>query len=1264
MEEGDKTDDGAIEVAEEKPKDIQDPAYDSAADDQKFDLTVSVLRARNLRSYKILPPPEEEEVQTKGKKPTKVKEEEEDVPIAYSTEPPATFPSIHALLHSNNSYIVKGNLVTDKANPEYGFNKLHRLLKSERSLDFLCCTPLKIEVTEVDPPPEPSEDDDAKEPDEPDICATYTVAVDLLALLQGETNIEGWFPLVRTWPVEELSVPKKDFRPKTGATDDGKIKSVVEEQPETPPPPPEVYICIMVPEPILSEDELSKTAIVTVSVDRIDGLPTTWIDEYEKLEETNTKKRVEEADKKAKEDKKVKGAKGAGVEKKTPRGPPKNPGITNETFFFELSYQLPLTGDGEQNEISCQVDKLVMPPPQPDAAPLEPEPEVQEFETVKGKPDKAAEKKAQENAARLKKEAEDRVQAAIQKQRYSRYVPLNFSRRTFLSENAAKAFHKSVKMAVPFKIVLTRERYTPAPLAEAGAKKVKKTDDAPDAPIRKKSLMGQVIMDLRVFLKEGETGLAQEYPVKMSADTLILATEERENSLVALREEALQGKKGRNKNGEVDEEIVALEARPADFYISAKTRFTVNLQFSRPLTAIQLYPKLLPRDLIPPRQPPLLEWPSAELEFDVETTEVIRKLARQFAVSANTVGWDADAALAQKRKRLLLYSVNKSGAYYQMKEALKPAVVRIAKEIRQKEAKMKGLTDVDLDSSLSAEELPRLLTKLHAQLTDQLHLTLNKYMSQDPGQKNSRFISRDKATSTGSTNVLKVTSLGNFTPIQLKTLAMEAELCDDFESASDYHERRVKLPMAGKTPNLENWEPEDCAEHWYDFALFWSRRQNIAEAERCFKQAISIDTQHIPSLLAYGAVLMDQGDLERAEVMIRGVVLAETNHFITRAIEGLYLETNEEEALARESYAKAFELFDQLKLEKKHKTSVQQQEEEKEAFIPFKLRRGVCDVVLQELVCNKDKSMKPGGLFVCLARYLLTINCTSLVEKLLFKERAQNGESPWLYMQFASLYKAQKNSAKAQDNATAALEICPDHGQVVEAFSVLGHIAFDNGNIDQAVTMYERFQDWEPEESDPSLLYRLGQIYLEDRNYSKVKILGLQLCQVFSCCTSWLTVGLACLRMQQYPEAERALVHANYLDNTRAQVWGLLVVVCLITDRYEKASHAFQQAVNLQLEDPATYRNIGAICLEKGLLDLAKMALLRSLTLSVDPETHILLADVYWAQHLFEDQVKHYTLAFEMIEEPNMKREIGGRLCTCLLQLDREDLAQKYSEFV
>merc|ERR1712086_148356 len=62
---------------------------------------------------------------------------------------------------------------------------------------------------------------------------------------------------------------------------------------------------------------------------------------------------------------------------------------------------------------------------------------------------------------------------------------------------------------------------------------------------------------------------------------------------------------------------------------------------------------------------------------------------------------------------------------------------------------------------------------------------------------------------------------------------------------------------------------------------------------------------------AYGAVLLDSGDLERAEVFVRAGVTLAPDHFLTRALEGLYLEVAEEEALSRESYARAFELFNE-----------------------------------------------------------------------------------------------------------------------------------------------------------------------------------------------------------------------------------------------------------------------------------------------------------------------------------------------------------------
>ena len=72
-----------------------------------------------------------------------------------------------------------------------------------------------------------------------------------------------------------------------------------------------------------------------------------------------------------------------------------------------------------------------------------------------------------------------------------------------------------------------------------------------DGPSITKGHIGEVSFDLRKLLKEGETSFSSEAAVKMSEDTVEAAKAELETKLAELREEAAQGKKGRNKNGEV-----------------------------------------------------------------------------------------------------------------------------------------------------------------------------------------------------------------------------------------------------------------------------------------------------------------------------------------------------------------------------------------------------------------------------------------------------------------------------------------------------------------------------------------------------------------------------------------------------------------------------------------------------------------------------------------------------------------------------------------
>jgi len=920
---------------DQKLGDVEDPHYEDAESELKFELNVSVVKARNLKTYKIVPPAEEEEPAKKGKKA----EEEEEKPIEYSTDPPNTFASYSCLLPSH-AYDIQGQISYGSATPEYGWTKLHKLLKTEKCLDFLCSKPLRIEVNEVDDPPE----DDNEAIPEPGICAQYFADVDMINLFsQGETKVEGWFPLSRIWPEDQPKKRRKAVTPDEGeSTDVTPDPSRPSTVPGTPPLPPEIFISISLSEPLFSDEEFSKIAVCTVSCDKLCGLPGDWIEEFERIEAAKEKRRQEREAAAAKGGKpagKGKGAKDETGEKS--RGKPPDPDADCEKYSYCLAYDLPLTGEDEENDIHHSVETLQMPEVQPLEAVLD----VEEDDDDSKPKDKTQEKKEAERKAQLQKEAAERAAGAETARKAARFVPWNFFRRTFLSEAAVKAFHRSVKKALPFQMKVFREHFIPAENSDGKKSKTPAPAAQEDGPSITKGHIGEVSFDLRKLLKEGETSFSSEAAVKMSEDTVEAAKAELETKLAELREEAAQGKKGRNKNGEVDDEILALEQSEPDTFIAANTHLTVTIQLSRPLLPVQLHPKLLPKDIVPPRQPPLVEWPSAESEFSAETVDMLRKLARQFAKTSEQFGWDDTDELALKRKRALLYTVNKTGLYFQMKESLKPSIVRITHDIRKQEAEAAKFgrgQSIPTSGPIPADQLPRLLTALHARLSDHATVALNKYLSNDPAVKVSRF-GNSEAGNGSQDNVLKITALGDFTPSELKRLAEEAELCDDFESAADYHNRRVLMREEGtenRLPNPDKWEPDDCPAHWYDFGLFWLRRQNQGEAERCFKEAISVTSNYLPALLAYGSNLLNTGDFERAEVLIRAAVSAQPEHWFTNALQGLYLESCEEEALSQESYAKAFELFD---------SQFGQGEEKQEGT-------NEVDAILHDLICNKQST--------------------------------------------------------------------------------------------------------------------------------------------------------------------------------------------------------------------------------------------------------------------------------------------------------------------
>jgi tetratricopeptide (TPR) repeat protein len=121
---------------------------------------------------------------------------------------------------------------------------------------------------------------------------------------------------------------------------------------------------------------------------------------------------------------------------------------------------------------------------------------------------------------------------------------------------------------------------------------------------------------------------------------------------------------------------------------------------------------------------------------------------------------------------------------------------------------------------------------------------------------------------------------------------------------------------------------------------------------------------------------------------------------------------------------------------------------------------------------------------------------------------------------------------------------------------------------------------------DYSLHIRLGQIYLKRRAWKDAKIVYGRCCDEAVYTLAWLGLGISCMNLEEFAEAQEAFDQAIILDPSNSDVWGDYALLALFLSdetpgRFNQVQHCLKQALVLGVKDSLLLARIALLLLEK-----------------------------------------------------------------------------------
>ncbi|KAJ9593697.1 hypothetical protein L9F63_014745, partial [Diploptera punctata] len=378
-------------------------------------------------------------------------------------------------------------------------------------------------------------------------------------------------------------------------------------------------------------------------------------------------------------------------------------------------------------------------------------------------------------------------------------------------------------------------------------------------------------------------------------------------------------------------------------------------------------------------------------------------------------------------------------------------------------------------------------------------------------------------------------SLGFFTisTDMMLLYAMEADEMDLIDKASHWYLKR--FAQDNQNPNF-----------WLDYGIFYLKYGQKEIATEYVLETLTLDSRHKLGLLLYATLLAQEEEYHMAEIFFDAL----TNFY--------------------PKFAEAwitFHLF-YLKIENYVGAEIALTMSTK-CFVSKKDFESVIDT---ESLSWCTTNYSNDSLFLITAITLTKLHMYEFAEMALAQELIYNKASiPYMYY-LSVLHYLEGRYQDAINHITTAVK---QHGKDYCLWSLMGHCHHQLGNKTLAIECYQHVVDSFDRPNEIHLVQlRLGERYLEEENYEMARTLFIDVCKYTPTPVTWSYLGIACYKLENYMEAEVALIEGNALDNKHVVTWGYLALTNLQFERSFEFEQCYRQAIRHGLQDETIIQEI------------------------------------------------------------------------------------------